>query len=406
MTGKPAATLLHLGPGFANGVANLHNARRARTPIVNWIGDQASWHLAADAPLTSDIAAVAGSVGWVRTNTSAERLAADGAAAIAAAYAPPGQVASLVIPADFAWEEAPGPAAPEARPEPSGADPAAVSEAARLLVGERAVLFLGGPALGERGLRAAHRIAEARGCRVLLETFSARTERGLGHPDFARLPYFPEQGREALGEAESLVLAGCARAGGLLRLCRPAQRARPGGGSDPRPRHPARGRGRRPGGAGRRDRGTGRPDLGPGPAPSPRAGRSASGRWARRWRRSSPRAASSATRPPPPGSPSRLRWQRTRAHLARADRRRHRPGAAGGGGCRDRVPRPAGGRLPGRRLRPLHRAGALDDGPRGPRRDGGHLREPRLPHPPGRAGPRGHRRAGPAGDGPDGAGPA
>src|SRR5215470_8093154 len=101
MAEKPAATLLHLGPGFANGIANLHNARRARTPIVNWIGDHATWHLAADAPLTSDIVSLANPVsGWVRSVRRAEDAGADAAAAIEAALAPPGQVATLIVPAD------------------------------------------------------------------------------------------------------------------------------------------------------------------------------------------------------------------------------------------------------------------------------------------------------------------
>ncbi len=208
MAGRPAATLLHLGPGLANGIANLHNARRARTPIVNWIGDQASWHLAADAPLTSDIESLARTVGWVRENKSAAELARDGAETIGAALSAPGQVATLVVPADCAWDEAPGPvqtAAPEA--------PAPVAEAqlvatASALSQPGALLFLGGSALGEAGLRAAQRIAAGTGCRVLSETFSARTEIGHGLPVAAPLPYFPEQGREALAAATNVVLAG------------------------------------------------------------------------------------------------------------------------------------------------------------------------------------------------------
>src|SRR5512145_568986 len=116
MAERPAATLLHLGPGLANGLANLHNARRAGSPVLNWIGDHASWHLAADAPLTSDIAALAGSVGWVRSAANAGSLARDGADAIAAALGPPAGVASLIVPADAQWSEAPAPAARPLRP--------------------------------------------------------------------------------------------------------------------------------------------------------------------------------------------------------------------------------------------------------------------------------------------------
>ena len=104
MTGRPAATLLHLGPGLSNGLANLHNARRARTPVVNWIGDHAIRHLAFDAPLTSDIAALTNNVGWTRTVKSANEMAEASLAAVDAALGPPGRVASLIIPADCQWE--------------------------------------------------------------------------------------------------------------------------------------------------------------------------------------------------------------------------------------------------------------------------------------------------------------
>ena len=126
MAERPAATLLHLGPGLANGLANLHNARRAGSPVVNWIGDHASWHLAADAPLTSDIASLARSVGFVRTVTDAASIERDGAEVIAAAYGPPPRVASLIIPVDAQWSDAPGmPPAPKrspagGSPRPSG----------------------------------------------------------------------------------------------------------------------------------------------------------------------------------------------------------------------------------------------------------------------------------------------
>lgn len=209
MTGRPAATLLHLGPGFANGIANLHNARRAQTPVVNWVGDQATWHLAADAPLTSDIESLARPVGWVRSNTGAETLARDGADTIAASLDAPGRVATLIIPADAAWEAAAGPARPKKPIEPRRVDDAAVAAAAETLALEGACLFLGGvAALSESGVRAAHRIATGTGCRVLSETFSSRNEFGPELPVAPPLPYFPEQGREALGDASRVVLAG------------------------------------------------------------------------------------------------------------------------------------------------------------------------------------------------------
>ncbi len=113
MAAKPAATLLHLGPGFANGIANLHNARRAATPVVNIVGDHASWHNRYDAPLMSDIQGICRPVShWLRSAASAKVAASDGAHAVAAARAIPGQIATLILPADSAWDEAEGPSAP------------------------------------------------------------------------------------------------------------------------------------------------------------------------------------------------------------------------------------------------------------------------------------------------------
>jgi acetolactate synthase-1/2/3 large subunit len=209
MAGKPALTLLHLGPGFANGIANLHNARRAHTPLVNLIGDHASWHLAADAPLTSDIESLARPVSrWVRSATSAKELSGDFAEAIAAACAPPGGVATLIVPQDCQWEAADAPAPPVPIPAPAPVADTAVAAAAGALAAGSGLLYLGGAALGEGGLRAAARVAAATGCGLLHETFSARLERGVGLPVVDRLPYFPEQAAERLGGVAHLVVAG------------------------------------------------------------------------------------------------------------------------------------------------------------------------------------------------------
>jgi len=207
MAEKPAATLLHLGPGFANGIANLHNARRARTPIVNWIGDHATWHLAADAPLTSDIVSLANPVsGWVRSVRRAEDAGADAAAAIEAALAPPGQVATLIVPADCQWSEAPGPGPALRRTSASAAPADRVARAARALRAGDAALLLGGLALRGSGLRAAARAAAATGARVLHDVFVARLERGADLPAIERLPYFPEQAIASLAKLRALVL--------------------------------------------------------------------------------------------------------------------------------------------------------------------------------------------------------
>jgi acetolactate synthase-1/2/3 large subunit len=208
MTRRPATTLLHLGPGLANGLAHLHNARRARTPVVNWIGDHATTHRAFDAPLASDIVALASTVGWTRTVESPQETSEASRAAVEAATAPPGRVASLVVPADCQWGPGPEPLAPRQLSEPREAPTAAVEESARLLRRGSGGLLLGGDALGEVGLRAAARIAAATGAGVWTETFPARQERGHSLPDFPVLPYFPEQAREALASLSSLVLAG------------------------------------------------------------------------------------------------------------------------------------------------------------------------------------------------------
>ncbi len=194
MANRPAATLLHLGPGLGNGIANLHNARRARTPIVNLVGDHATYHKQYDPPLESDIEALAGNVsGWTRRTDRPEDVAADAADAIAAAIGPPGQVASLILPADVTWLEAGEPAPPPtlARPTPV-ADDTVSSIVAALRSGEPAALLLGGRALREPGLVAASRAAETAGAKLLAEMFPARLERGAGLPAVERLAYLAE----------------------------------------------------------------------------------------------------------------------------------------------------------------------------------------------------------------------
>src|ERR1700690_803067 len=127
MTDRPALTLTHLGPGFANGIANLHNARRAHSPIVNVIGDHATWHLKADAPLTSDIVSLARPVSaWVRHCASAGAIAADTAEAIAEAMRVPGRTSPLIVPSDCQWSEA----GAAAGPRPAGAPPPAAPDSA------------------------------------------------------------------------------------------------------------------------------------------------------------------------------------------------------------------------------------------------------------------------------------
>ena len=210
MADKPASTLLHLGPGLANGLANVHNARRADTPMVNVVGDHATYHKKYDAPLTSDIEGVARPFShWVRTSTDSRSVARDGAEAVAAALAPPGRISTLILPADASWEEAEGPAPlpPVAARAPVA--PEAVAAAARhLRSGEPAVLFLGGPALREPGLALAGRIAASTGARLVAQTLNARVERGAGRVAVEFLPYPVGEALAALAGTGHLLLVG------------------------------------------------------------------------------------------------------------------------------------------------------------------------------------------------------
>jgi acetolactate synthase-1/2/3 large subunit len=208
MTGRPAATLLHLGPGMANGLANLHNARRGRTPMVSVVGDHARSHKRLDALLESDIDAVAGTVsGWVRRSLSPADLAADAADAVAAASA--GTIATLILPADVSWEEGAEVAPPvPTRPAPQVAPSVIDAVATALGSGEPAVLFLGGNAMTAEGQLAAAQVTAGTGARLMSETFPSRVARGAGLPDLTRLPYPPEMAMAALAGTKHLVLAG------------------------------------------------------------------------------------------------------------------------------------------------------------------------------------------------------
>ena len=210
MAEKPAATLLHLGPGLANGLANLHNAMKAATPVVNIVGDHATYHRDYDSPLTSDIETAAQPFsGWVKTSPDAKHVAQDGAAAIAAAMKPPGQVATLILPADTAWNEGAGPAPAPPIAERAKVSHDAVKEAARVLrSGEPAVLLLTGLALRENGLALAARIAAKTGCRLLAQTFNRRMERGAGRVPIDRIPYPVDQALKTLEGVKHIVLVG------------------------------------------------------------------------------------------------------------------------------------------------------------------------------------------------------
>jgi len=205
---RPAAVLLHLGPGLGNGLANLHNARRARVPMVVVVGDHATYHKKYDAPLESDIDALAGTVsGWVRRTEDNAHVASDVAEAIAASRSG-SQIATLMLPADVSWSDGAQPASTVSA-QPAGADPFLAAEVLEVLrSGEPTVIMIGGDATREPGLAAAARIAEATGARLLCETFPTRLERGAGIPAIDRLGYFAEAATAQLNGAKHLVLAG------------------------------------------------------------------------------------------------------------------------------------------------------------------------------------------------------
>jgi len=205
---KPAAVLLHLGPGLGNGLANLHNARRAHTPMVVVVGDHATYHKKYDAPLESDIDSLAGTVsGWVRRSARSEDVVADIADAIT--FSRTGAVSTLILPADVSWSAGGRPPVVAAPAQSPGLDDNAVRAAVQALrSGEPTVVLIGGDATRGPGLSAAVRIAQATGARTLCETFPARVERGAGVPAVERLAYFAEAAQAQLDGARHLILAG------------------------------------------------------------------------------------------------------------------------------------------------------------------------------------------------------
>jgi acetolactate synthase-1/2/3 large subunit len=210
MAGKPGCTLLHLGPGLANGVANLHNARKAHVPIVNIVGDHATYHLRHDGPLTSDVEGIANPISrWLKTSRTAAEIGPDTANAMVAARTAPGQIATLIVAADAAWSQGgvlgSVPAFPKA---PLPATKAVEHVAAILRAGAPAAILLAGDALFGRGLLAAGRIAAATNAKLLAPYPFTRIERGAGRAVVERVPYVFEQAADLLKEFRQLILVG------------------------------------------------------------------------------------------------------------------------------------------------------------------------------------------------------
>lgn len=208
MADKPASTLLHLGCGLGNGLANLHNARKGNVPVVNIVGDHATYHAQYDAPLQSDIETAARNVSrWVRTSRSTAALCQDVVDAVAAAKGPPGQVATLILPADVSWGEGGAPLPTSLPAQPPRAADDVIDKIARVLqAGGKNALLLGGRALREPALLAAARIAARSGARLYAEVFPARLERGAGLPHVERLAYLAEMASVQLAGLDNLIL--------------------------------------------------------------------------------------------------------------------------------------------------------------------------------------------------------
>ncbi len=210
MAEKPACTLLHLGPGLGNGLANLHNASRAQVPIVNLVGQHATDHLHYDTPLTSDIEAIARPYSkWLRTSGSASELGRDASEAVIAARTAPGQIATLIVPADVAWSEGGSIAAIPVLPRPSLPDAPAIEHAAVMLrTGMRTALLIAGNGLYGKGLVTAGRIAKATGAKLLAPYPITRLQRGAGLPSVERVQYVLEPAIEQFREIRQLILVG------------------------------------------------------------------------------------------------------------------------------------------------------------------------------------------------------
>ena len=229
MARKPASTLLHLGPGLANGLSNLHNAKKAGSGILNIVGEHALPHLELDAPLASDIEGIARPVShWVETSTSATDVGADAARAIQAASTAPGQVATLILPGDTAWTDGGVVADPLAAPTPQAVDAAMMDAAAAALDGSESLLLLGSSALTDDNLMRAARVAAKTGCGLLCEWSNARMERGAGRVGIDKVPYPIDQALEKLGGYKRIVLVGAREPIGFFAYPgKPARLTRP-----------------------------------------------------------------------------------------------------------------------------------------------------------------------------------
>ena len=210
MARKPASTLLHLGPGLGNALANIHNAKKGNQPMVNIVGDHATYHVQYDAPLTSDIEGIAGPVShWVRTSASPDDIAADAAAAVEAAG--DHQIATLVLPADVSWSDNPnGSTRAQPKPAPNRVAESEIARAADMLKsGKNCMVMAGGVEVTAQHSELLSKLSAATGARVSTDTFPPRIARGAGRAKIERLPYLAELAIDHIKEVEYLILVGC-----------------------------------------------------------------------------------------------------------------------------------------------------------------------------------------------------
>ena len=210
MSGKAAANLLHLGPGLGNGFANIHNAKKARTPMLNIVGDHATYHLQYNAPLTSDLDGLAkASSDWVGRSLSPDDLSSLGSQAWSEAHKFPGQIATMLVPADCAWGETDNIGPVVKRPDPLKVDDKKIDEAFKALSSStNAMLFIGGDFLDEESVTLAGKIATSANCRLATDTFVKRHRRGRGITKVEPIPYFAEMAEEHLKGIDVIVFIG------------------------------------------------------------------------------------------------------------------------------------------------------------------------------------------------------
>ncbi len=210
MASKPACTLLHLGPGLSNGSANLHNAKKANSPILNLIGDHATYHKKYDAPLTSDVIGLSHPVShWVKTSETSNELPKDAAEAVVVANGAPGKISTLIVPADCAWDESGEPLPAQPIPAAPLVSDELVQEALALLKnGKKTILLLGNLALTEAAIDIVDKVSQATGAQLFCDTFVTRLPRGEGRCEVERLGYFAEQATEQLDGVEQLIMVG------------------------------------------------------------------------------------------------------------------------------------------------------------------------------------------------------